>query len=163
MHGWGVRPANRLGPANRDGNQAALSCANLLCTYLHILVTWSTTCLSVRVSNKPHLLTDEAMVMIARRFGVLSDPMRIRLLHSLFDGEKNVGSLVKVSGSSQTNVSRHLQTLADAGILARRKAGAQAFYSICDPSIFELCELVCRSLEIQHASRAKLMARQPAK
>jgi hypothetical protein len=32
--------------------------------------------------------------MIARRFGVLSDPMRIRLLHSLFDGEKNVGSLV---------------------------------------------------------------------
>ena len=103
------------------------------------------------------------MVMIARRFGVLSDPLRIRLLHSLHGGEKNVSMLVKMSGSSQTNVSRHLQTLADAGILARRKAGAQAFYSICDPTIFELCELVCGSLEKQHATRAEIMARRAAR
>jgi ArsR family transcriptional regulator len=121
------------------------------------------TCLTVFVSNKPHTLTAEAMVMIARRFSVLSDPMRIRLLHSLHDGEQNVSTLVKMSGSSQTNVSRHLQTLADAGILARRKTGAQAFYSICDPTIFELCELVCGSLEKQHASRAEIMARRAAK
>ncbi len=103
------------------------------------------------------------MVMIARRFGVLSDPMRIRLLHSLHDGEKNVSMLVKGSGSSQTNVSRHLQTLADAGILARRKVGAQAFYSICDATVFQLCELVCDGLKKQHAARVEILARRLAR
>lgn len=112
------------------------------------------------MTNKPRLLTDEAMVMIARRFSVLGEPMRIRLLHSLFDGEKNVSALVALSGGSQTNVSRHLQTLADAGIVGRRRAGAQVFYSICDPSIFDLCELVCNSLEKQHSARADVFSRQ---
>jgi len=111
--------------------------------------------------NKPRPLTAEAMVMIARRFGALSDPMRIRLLHSLFEGEKNVSALVRLSGGSQTNVSRHLQTLADAGIIARRKEGAQAFYAIDDPTIFDLCELVCGSLEKQHSTRASLLAHRP--
>ncbi len=113
--------------------------------------------------NKPRPLTPEAIVMIARRFGLLSDPTRIRLLHGLFDGEKNVGALVELSGGTQTNVSRHLQALADGGIVARRKEGAQVFYSICDPTIFDLCELVCGSLEKQHLSRASLLARRPAK
>jgi DNA-binding transcriptional ArsR family regulator len=103
--------------------------------------------------KKSRQLTDEALVMIARRFGALSEPMRLRLLHSLFDGEKNVNTLVQLSGGTQTNVSRHLQTLTDAGMLARRKDGLQVFYSIADPSIFELCELVCSSLEKQHSAR----------
>ncbi len=115
------------------------------------------------MTNKPRPLTDEAMVMIARRFSVMSDPMRIRLLHSLHDGEKNVSALVRLSGGSQTNVSRHLQTLADAGIVARRRAGAQVFYAIDDPTIFDLCDLVCGSLEKQHTVRAGLLARRPAK
>ena len=47
----------------------------------------------------------------------------------------------------------------DAGILARRKEGLQVFYAIADPSIFELCELVCGSLEKQHTQRAEVFAR----
>ena len=109
--------------------------------------------------NKARPLTDEAMVMIAHRFRVLGDPMRIRLLHSLHEGERNVTSLVGLSGGTQTNVSRHLQTLADAGIVVRRRSGAQVFYTIGDPTIFELCELVCSSLEKQHATRAGQLAR----
>jgi len=121
------------------------------------------TCLTAAMPNKPRPLTAEAMVMIARRFGLLSDPTRIRLLHSLFDGEKNVGTLVTLSGGTQTNVSRHLQALADGGIVARRKEGVQVYYSICDPTIFDLCELVCGSLEKQHIARAGLLARRAAK
>jgi ArsR family transcriptional regulator len=101
------------------------------------------------MKKKPRALTDEAMVMIARRFAVLSEPMRLRLLHSLFDGEKNVNTLVGLSGGTQANISRHLATLTDAGMLARRKEGLQVFYSIADPSIFRLCELVCNTLEKQ--------------
>ena len=103
------------------------------------------------------------MVMIARRFRVLGEPMRIRLLHSLYDGEKHVGALVALSRGSQTNVSRNLQNLADAGIVSRRRAGAQVFYSISDRTIFELCNLVCRSLEIQHSARAAQLSRRAAR
>ena len=76
------------------------------------------------------------------------------LVHALFDGEKNVNALVEVTGGTQTNVSRHLQTLTQANVLARRKEGLQVFYSIADPSIFKLCELVCGSLEKQFTKQA---------
>lgn len=104
-------------------------------------------------------MTEEALALVARRFAVLSEPMRLRLLHALFDGEKPVNTLVGTTGGTQANVSRHLQTLADAGLLSRRKEGLQVFYSIADPSIFPLCELVCGSLEKQHAQHATLLAR----
>ena len=82
-----------------------------------------------------------------RRFAVLSEPMRLRLIQALFDGERSVGELVAATGGTQGNVSRHLQTLTQAHVLARRKEGLQVYYSIADPSIFRLCELVCGSLE----------------
>jgi len=104
-------------------------------------------------AKKVRPMTEEALALVARRFAVLSEPMRLRLLHALFDGEKSVNTLVEATGGTQANVSRHLQNLADAGLLARRKEGLQVFYSIADPSIFTLCELVCGSLEKQHAQR----------
>lgn len=107
----------------------------------------------VQAMTKPRQLTEEALGMIARRFAVLSEPMRLRLLHALFDGEKSVSRLIELSGGTQANVSRHLQTLAEAGLLSRRKEGLQVFYTISDPSVFPLCELVCGSLEKQHAQR----------
>ena len=102
-------------------------------------------------------MTEEAHTLVARRFAVLSEPMRLRLLHALFDGEKPVNTLVEATSGTQANISRHLQTLADAGLLKRRKEGLQVFYSIADPSIFQLCELVCGSLEKQHAARAETL------
>jgi ArsR family transcriptional regulator len=47
----------------------------------------------------------------------------------------------------------------DAGMLTRRKEGLQVFYGIGDDSIFQLCELVCGSLEQQHTQRAESLAR----
>jgi len=99
------------------------------------------------LNHSPRPLTEEALGMIARRFALLAEPMRLRLLHALFNGDQAVNALVALSGGTQANVSRHLQALADAGLLARRKEGLQVFYSIADPSIFQLCELVCGSLE----------------
>ncbi len=109
--------------------------------------------------KKPRPLSDEALVMIAHRFAVLSEPLRLRLVHALFDGEKSVNTLVELTGGTQANVSRHLQTLIHAHILGRRKEGLQVFYSIADPSIFQLCELVCGSLERQLAKQAGVFER----
>lgn len=95
---------------------------------------------------------------MARRFAVLAEPMRLRLLQALMAGEKNVGELVAASDGTQANVSRHLQTLTQAHILSRRKDGLQVYYAIADPSIFQLCALVCGSLEKQLARQAGALA-----
>jgi ArsR family transcriptional regulator len=94
-------------------------------------------------------LPPDAVEMIAARFKVLSEPIRLHLLMALEAGEKTVTELVEASGATPTGVSRHLQALARAGILARRKAGNSAFYRIIDPAIFELCNHVCGSLARQ--------------
>jgi ArsR family transcriptional regulator len=105
--------------------------------------------------NRPPLLNDSALEIVARRFAVLAEPMRLRIIQALFDGEKNVTELVAATEGTQANVSRHLQTLIAANMLDRRKEGPQVFYRISDPNIPKLCQLVCGSLE-------KALARQAA-
>lgn len=104
-------------------------------------------------------LSDAALEVVAHRFAVLGEPTRLRLIQALFGGELSVNELVEATGGTQANVSRHLQTLATAHILSRRKEGLQVFYAIGDPSIVKLCELVCGSLEKQFAKQVKVMAR----
>ena len=106
---------------------------------------------------KTRSLSPEALQLVARRFAVLAEPMRLRLLQSLIDGEKNVHTLVGLTGGTQANVSRHLQTLTTAHLLRRRKEGLQVFYAIADPTIFRLCELVCGSLEKEQRAAAGVL------
>src|SRR5688572_26146603 len=93
------------------------------------------------MAKKAQLLSDEAIALVARRFAVLSEPMRLRLLQHLMTGEMHVNGLVELTGGTQANISRHLQTLADASLVNRRKEGLLVFYAIADPTIFQLCEL----------------------
>jgi ArsR family transcriptional regulator len=104
-------------------------------------------------------LSDEALEIVAHRFAVLGEPARLRLIQALFDGELSVNELADATGGTQANVSRHLQTLARAHILSRRKDGLQVFYAIADPSIVKLCELVCGSLEKSLTKRAAVFSR----
>src|SRR5450759_855453 len=101
----------------------------------------SSPCFPARMAKKL-ALTDDALEMVARRFAVLAEPMRLRLIQALFAGEMNVNALVEETSGTQANISRHLQTLTHAHILSRRKEGLQVFYAIADPTIFKLCELV---------------------
>ncbi len=106
-------------------------------------------------------LSDEAIDLIASRFKVLSEPARLRLLIALEQGEKNVTELAKATAATQSGVSRHLQTLADAGLVNRRKEGVTAYYSIADAHVFALCEHVCGSIRKrlqQHADAASLFS-----
>lgn len=100
-------------------------------------------------------LSEQALELIAARFRVLGEPMRLRLLIALEDGERNVSQLVEATQATQANVSRHLQTLTEAGILGRRKEGLNVYYFISDPSIFELCEGVCGSLQRRFGDQAR--------
>ena len=97
----------------------------------------------------PHPLPADLAELVARRFRLLSEPMRIRLLDRLRSGEATVGELADALASSQQNVSKHLAALADAGLLGRRREGNRVYYRIVDEGVFTLCEQVCGSLQEQ--------------
>jgi len=94
-------------------------------------------------------LSENNLEMIAERFRVLGDPLRLALLNHLRAGERSVGQLVDLTGATQANVSKHLQILFKSGVVQRRKQGLQVFYEVADPSIFDMCEIVCGSLDSQ--------------
>jgi DNA-binding transcriptional ArsR family regulator len=100
----------------------------------------------VRPPALPHPLPDALVELVARRFRVIGEPMRIRLLDRLRSGEATVQALTDSLGASQQNVSKHLAVLHDAGIVARRKEGTQVHYRVVDSGVFELCESVCGSM-----------------
>jgi DNA-binding transcriptional ArsR family regulator len=97
----------------------------------------------------PHPLPLDLVELIARRFRVLGEPMRIRLLDRLRDGEATVGELSDALAASQQNISKHLAVLSDAGVLGRRKEGNHVYYRIVDEGVFALCEDVCGSVQQQ--------------
>lgn len=97
----------------------------------------------------PHPLPDALVEQIAGRFRVLSDPSRIRILDRLREGEATSADLVHALGSSQQNVSKHLQVLITAGIVGRSKAQGLSVYRIVDASVMAMCEHVCGALALQ--------------
>jgi DNA-binding transcriptional ArsR family regulator len=96
--------------------------------------------------------------LVARRFRVLGEPLRIRLLERLREGEATVGELVESTGTTQQNVSKHLGVLLQAGIVGRRKEGTASHYRIVDETVFKLCENVCDALERQHGELGEILA-----
>src|SRR5215470_2504312 len=105
----------------------------------------------------PHPLPEALVELIAQRFRVIAEPMRIRLLDALREGPMTVNELSATLGASQQNVSKHIGVLAQAGIVAREKDGNRVRCSIADESIFELCELVCGGLRRQVAELDRLL------
>jgi DNA-binding transcriptional ArsR family regulator len=97
----------------------------------------------------PRPLPPELVERVAERFRVLGEPMRIRLLDALREGEASVRELQEATGASQQNVSQHLGVLLRSGIVDRRKQGNFSVYSIADPTVFALCEEVCGGLRRQ--------------
>ncbi len=107
--------------------------------------------LAVRTVQVPHPLPEPLIDLVAQRFRVLGEPMRIKLLDKLRDGEATVGELQEALGASQQNVSKHLGVLHAAGLVTRSKHGNHTRYAIGDPEVFELCDQVCGGVRRQLA------------
>lgn len=104
---------------------------------------------SVPIVTVPESLIDEA----ARRFALLSDPTRLRVLAVLLEREPlSVSELSDSLGLAPPNVSQHLSRLTAGRLVARDKQGRSVRYRTSDPSLRPLCALMCASL-VEHAER----------
>ena len=86
---------------------------------------------------------DDVFESVARYFALLSEPTRLRIVHSICRRERSVGEIVEEIGATQTNVSRHLGLMYQAGVLGRRKSGNQVLYRVTDAAFTEICRTVC--------------------
>jgi ArsR family transcriptional regulator len=106
-----------------------------------------------------HPLPDELVELIADRFRALAEPTRIKLLDRLREGEATVAELTTLVGTTQQNVSKHLNLLQRGGIVARRKDGNFSCYRIVDETVLALCEVVCGSLRARFDTLGRMTGR----
>jgi ArsR family transcriptional regulator len=93
--------------------------------------------------------TQKVFERAAELFGLLSTPIRLRVISELCEGEKNVGQLLARIEVTQPNMSQHLNMLYRAGVVAKRRSGAQMFYRIADDSAVLVCRAVCTQVAIE--------------
>jgi len=92
----------------------------------------------------------------AELFHALAHPTRIAILEELRDGELAAGAIIERLGMEQANVSQHLAVLRAKLIVVNRKAGNQVFYSVRDPLIIEVLDLM-RKYFHKHLSEVMTM------
>jgi ArsR family transcriptional regulator, virulence genes transcriptional regulator len=86
----------------------------------------------------------------------LAHPVRLAILHSLRDSERNVNDLTDILGISQSNLSQHLALMRQKGILKTRKQGASIYYSVINGKINQACDMVREVLLDQLNQRQEL-------
>ena len=93
--------------------------------------------------------SDEVFEKAAEVFRVMAAPMRLRIISSLCHGEKNVSELLAEIDTTQPNMSQHLNTLYQAGVLGKRRDGVQIYYRIINRRVVSLCRTVCTQIAVE--------------
>jgi DNA-binding transcriptional ArsR family regulator len=100
-------------------------------------------------ANSDIIESDEVFELAAEIFRVMSAPMRLKIISSLCNGEKNVSELLSEIDTTQPNMSQHLNTLYQAGVLGKRRDGVQIYYRITNDRVVTLCRAVCTQIAIE--------------
>ena len=87
----------------------------------------------------------------------MSHPTRIEIVHTLRDGPKHVNDIAEIMGISQAVVSRHLGVIRHGGIVFASRQGQDVLYTIANPKIPEICDLMRKVLLEQVIHRSELI------
>lgn len=102
------------------------------------------------------IMSPQALSLVASRFKVLAEPMRLQILQFLKNGEASVNEITLAVDSTQPNVSKHLRLLQEEDLVARRQDGNTVYYRIADKTVFKLCDVVCGSLKNKFEVQASI-------
>lgn len=98
--------------------------------------------------------SDALQVWKADFFKALAHPARIKILEHLRDSEKSAGEILEALGMEQSNGSQHLAVLRHRNILVARREGTSVFYSVRDPVLFQVLDLL-RQYFYDHLSEVR--------
>lgn len=99
---------------------------------------------------------DRVFDSVAELFGVLSTPIRLKIISAVCNGEKNVSELLQEIDTTQPNMSQHLGMLYRSGVLARRREGTQIYYRLQSERVAMLCRAVCTQVAIELDEESKI-------
>ena len=92
-------------------------------------------------------------------FQALGHPTRIAMIEVLRDGELPAGVIIERLGIEQANASQHLSILRSKHIVTSRKEGSQVFYSVRDPLLIEVLDVMRRYFQA-HVEEAMSLLQQ---
>ena len=92
---------------------------------------------------------DQVFDSVAELFGVLSTPIRLKIISAVCNGEKNVSELLAEIDTTQPNMSQHLSMLYRSGVLSKRREGTQMYYRLQSERVATLCRAVCTQVAIE--------------
>jgi ArsR family transcriptional regulator len=102
---------------------------------------------------------DRVFESVAELFGLLSAPIRLKIISAVCQQEKNVGELLAEIPTTQPNMSQHLSTLYRSGVLGKRREGTQIFYRLRNPFVATLCRTVCTQVAIEQSDAPPISTR----
>jgi len=102
-------------------------------------------------------MKEELQKLQAEVLAALGHPNRVKIVEFLRSGERCVCEIFPALGLEQSNLSRHLKALREAGILESRKEGVSVYYKLSDPRIFKLLDLSTRIIKREIENRSKIL------
>jgi len=89
----------------------------------------------------------------------LSNPIRLRIIHTLKGAPKSVNEISADLDASQPTISRHLAVLRSTGLLTARRRAQEVYYEITNPKVVEVCEMMRCILAEREAQQLDLLHR----
>lgn len=89
------------------------------------------------------ILYDDAEIKLAAKcLKAMSHPLRLKILCVLGTDSISVQDIVRLVGTSQSNISQHLAILRDKGILDFKKEANRVYYFIDDERVIHLIQMM---------------------
>ena len=104
-----------------------------------------------------YLLNSPLRTFKSEIFQALAHPTRIAVVEALRHGEMNAGALLSYVAVEPANLSQHLAILRSKQVVLSRKAGNQVFYTLRDPVLIEVLDLLKRYFNAQLQQSAAML------
>lgn len=102
-------------------------------------------------------MTSPLRAFKAQVFQALAHPTRIAIVEALRDGEVSAGTLMAQLGVEQANLSQHLTVLRTKQIVVGRKVGNQVYYTLRDPALIQVLDLLRQYVSAQLQQTAAML------
>ena len=106
--------------------------------------------MSKPINQSPIEKVKDPLTLQAELCQSLTHPFRLKILQILGEGRKNVSEIMEATSKPQPFISQHLRVLREKKVVRTERDGNEVFYSLSDPKIVKICELVAEMINKRH-------------